>query len=51
MDGATSQYKNFKSLINLMYHEHDFNLKEAEHHFLSLQVHMGRAHVIGLMGL
>ena len=31
-DGAASQYKNFKSLINLMYHEHDFNLK-AEHHF------------------
>ena len=33
-DGADSQYKNFKSLINLMYQEHDFNLK-AEHHFFA----------------
>ena len=33
-DGAVSEYKNFKSLINLMYHEHDFNLK-AEHHFFA----------------
>ena len=33
-DGAASQYKNFKSLIKLMYHEHDFNLK-AKHHFFA----------------
>ena len=33
-DGAASQYRNFKSLINLMYREHDFNLK-AEHHFFA----------------
>ena len=33
-DGAASQFKSFKSLINLMYHEHDFNLK-AEHHFFA----------------
>ena len=32
-EGA-SQYKNFKSVINLMYHEHDFNLK-AENHFFA----------------
>ena len=30
-DGAASQYKRFRSLINLMYHDHDFNLA-AEHH-------------------
>lgn len=28
-DGAASQYKNFKNLVNLMYHQQDFNL-EAE---------------------
>ena len=33
-DGAASKYENFKSLINLMYDEHDFNLK-AEHHFFA----------------
>ena len=33
-DGGASKYKNFKSLINLMYHEHDFNLK-AENHFFA----------------
>ena len=33
-DGAASQYKNFKSLINLMYRKHDFNLK-AEHHLFA----------------
>ena len=33
-DEEASQYKNFKSLINLMYCEHDFNLK-AENHFFA----------------
>ena len=33
-DGAASQYKIFKSLITLVYHEHDFNLK-AKHHFFA----------------
>ena len=46
-EGA-SQYKNFKSVINLMYHEHDFNLKQR---ITSLQLHKGKAHVMGLVGL
>ena len=33
-DGAASQYKNYKALINLMYHENDHKLK-AEHHFFA----------------
>ena len=34
-DGTALQYKHFKSLINLMYHKHDFNLK-AGHHFFAI---------------
>lgn len=33
-DGAGSQYKNYKSLVNLMHHQQDHNLK-AEHHFFA----------------
>ena len=33
-DGAISQYKNYKSLVNLMFHEHDHQLK-AEYHFFA----------------
>ena len=33
-DGEASQYKNYKSLGNLMYHQKDHNFK-AEHHFFA----------------
>ena len=33
-DGAASQYKNFKNINNLLYHERDFGL-EAEWHFFA----------------
>ena len=34
-DGAASQYKNFKNMINLVYHQDDFGI-QAEWNFLQL---------------
>ena len=45
-DGAASQCKNFKSLINLMYHEHDFNLK-VDLHFFATSQGKSKCNVIG----
>jgi hypothetical protein len=47
-DGAASQYKNFKNIINLANHEKDFGIK-AKWHFLQLATE--RAPVMELVAL
>ena len=44
-DGAASHYKNYKGLINLMYHKNDFI---PQLNITFLQRHMERVHVTGL---
>ena len=45
-DGAASQYKNFKALINLALHFHDHKLS-----ITFLPHHMVKVHVMGYVGL
>ncbi|KAG1681429.1 PiggyBac transposable element-derived protein 1 [Nymphon striatum] len=45
-DGAASQYKNYKAVVNLIYHENDHKLK-AEHNFFASHIEKSTCDGIG----